>query len=48
MPKLIEFNEVCRNNNTKFIITETPGVTGYAFLDFGNEHVIHDPNGEDT
>lgn len=48
MPKLIAFNEVCRKNNTKFILTETPGPTAYAFLDFGNEHVIHDPNGEDT
>lgn len=48
MPKLIEFNEVCRKNGTKFILTETPGPTGYAFLDFGSEHVIKDPNGEDT
>jgi len=48
MPKLIEFNEVCRKNNTKFIMTETPGPTGYAFLDFGTDHVIHDTNGEAT
>ena len=45
---ITQFNEWCRNNNTNFIMTETLGAAAYAFLDFGNEHIIHDHNGEDT
>jgi ubiquitin-activating enzyme E1 len=45
---ITQFNNVCRKNNTNFIMTETLGAAAYAFLDFGDAHVIHDHNGEDT
>jgi ubiquitin-activating enzyme E1 len=45
---ITQFNEVCRKNNTNFIMTETLGASAYAFLDFGDAHVINDHNGEDT
>jgi ubiquitin-activating enzyme E1 len=46
--KITAFNGLCRKNNTNFIMTENMGASAYAFLDFGDEHVIHDHNGEDT
>jgi ubiquitin-activating enzyme E1 len=36
----------CHANKIKFVLTETRGVFGYAFTDFGPEHIISDPNGE--
>jgi ubiquitin-activating enzyme E1 len=36
----------CHANKIKFILSETRGVFGYAFTDFGEEHVITDENGE--
>lgn len=48
LDKLIEMNEFCRARNIGFILTQTFGPSGFAFLDYGNNFVINDPDGEDT
>jgi ubiquitin-activating enzyme E1 len=45
---LMEFNESARANGCGFILAETPGVAGYAFVDFGDNHVMFDKDGENT
>eukprot|EP01125_Pyxidicula_operculata_P017195 TRINITY_DN6012_c0_g1_i1.p1 TRINITY_DN6012_c0_g1~~TRINITY_DN6012_c0_g1_i1.p1 ORF type:complete len:1009 (-),score=218.90 TRINITY_DN6012_c0_g1_i1:1918-4944(-) len=42
----IQVNKFCRQNNIKFISTDVWGVFASAFVDFGDEFVIHDKNGE--
>jgi hypothetical protein len=41
-------NEICRSNGVGFILSETLGLAGYAFVDYGINHVVSDPNGEKT
>lgn len=36
----------CRNHNVGFIVTETLGLMGYAFVDYGENHKIFDHDGE--
>ena len=45
---LIQINELCRQNNIGFVLTETLGLLGYAFVDYGENHKIFDHNGENT
>lgn len=44
--KLIEISNFCHSNNICFIATETSGVFGYIFDDFGNNFLVNDPRGE--
>ena len=44
---LIEVDSLCRENKIGFIYSATLGITGYCFVDFGNEHFIRDNNGEE-
>jgi ubiquitin-activating enzyme E1 len=45
---LIEINEFCRPKNIGFILATTFGPSGFTFLDYGNEFIVTDPDGEDT
>ena len=47
-PKMAAMNEACRTNKVGFILTETMGAAGYIFLDYGDEFIITDDNGEQT
>lgn len=42
---LIRFNEIARENGTKFIIAQTRGCTATVFSDFGPKHVTFDEDG---
>lgn len=44
---LIAINEECRKNKAGFIYAANIGITGYCFVDFGDEHQIRDKNGEE-
>ena len=44
---LIEVDSLCREKKLGFIYSATLGITGYCFVDFGNEHFIRDNNGEE-
>jgi len=46
--RLIEIDENCRANRVGFILTETLGLFSYAFLDYGNEFLVTDKDGEQT
>jgi len=41
-------NATCRQNKVGYISTQTLGPWGYAFLDYGPEHVVTDHDGEQT
>jgi ubiquitin-activating enzyme E1 len=43
---LVEKNELCRKNNVKFIASESRGVFGSLFCDFGVGFEVFDPDGE--
>ncbi|CCH60861.1 hypothetical protein TBLA_0D03620 [Henningerozyma blattae CBS 6284] len=43
----IKLNEFCHQNNIKFISTETRGLFGNLFVDFGKEFTVIDPTGEE-
>ena len=45
---IIEINEICRKNSIAFIYCAILGLSGFAFADFGNEHVIYNENGEEN
>ena len=45
---LEKINEFCRANKVGFILSETLGAAGYAFLDYGNSHIVTDHDGEAT
>jgi molybdopterin/thiamine biosynthesis adenylyltransferase len=45
---LEKINEFCRANKVGFILSETLGAAGYAFLDYGNSHIVTDNDGEAT
>jgi ubiquitin-activating enzyme E1 len=45
---LMEVNAFCRDKNIGFVLTETLGLLGYAFVDYGENHKIFDHNGENT
>ena len=41
-------DEDCRANKVGYISTQTFGPWGFAFVDFGKEHVVTDHDGEQT
>lgn len=43
----IELNNICRKNNIKFISTKTISVFGQIFIDFGNNFLVKDIDGEE-
>ncbi|KAJ2783062.1 E1 ubiquitin-activating protein [Coemansia interrupta] len=43
----LEISEAARKHNVCFISTETRGLFGYAFNDFGDKFVVDDPTGEE-
>ncbi|KAJ2307184.1 E1 ubiquitin-activating protein, partial [Coemansia sp. Cherry 401B] len=43
----LEISEAARQHNVCFISTETRGLFGYAFNDFGSEFLVIDPTGEE-
>jgi len=45
---LKEVNQICRQNKIGFVLSETLGLVGYAFVDFGEHHLISDHDGEAT
>ena len=47
MSQALTINDACRANGTRFIMTETFGVFGYAFCDFGDAFEVVDTNGEE-
>ena len=42
-----EINKICHENKIGFIYTCSMGFSGFAFVDFGDEHIIRDENGEE-
>ena len=47
MPEAIRIDEACRAAGSRFILSETFGVFGYTFCDFGDGFVCVDTNGEE-
>ena len=45
---LFQINKLCRENKVGFIVSETLGAAGYTFLDYGEQHMISDADGEPT
>lgn len=41
-------NDACREHNVGFISTGGLGPWGYCFVDYGNDHVVTDHDGEQT
>lgn len=46
--QLIEINEFTRTRNIGFILSTTFGPSGFAFLDYGNDFIVTDSDGEET
>ena len=46
--RLIEINELCRQNRVGYILSENLGLASYAFLDYGAEFLVNDKDGEQT
>jgi ubiquitin-activating enzyme E1 len=44
---LIEINRICHENKIGFIYTCSLGLSGFTFVDFGDNHMIRDDNGEE-
>lgn len=44
--RLISANEFCRSRNIGFVSSGNLGLYGFAFVDYGNEHIVFDTNGE--
>jgi ubiquitin-activating enzyme E1 len=45
---LFEANEFCRSKNIGFILSLGYGPSGIAFVDYGNEFLVNDADGEET
>jgi len=45
---MIEINNLCRENNIGFILTENMGLASYSFLDYGPNFIVNDKDGEAT
>lgn len=43
---LIKLNQACRLKNVGFIYGGNLGLYGFAFVDFGNNHIVLDQSGE--
>lgn len=46
--KLIEVDELCRSKGIGFIMSLAYGPSGIAFVDYGNEFMVTDADGEET
>lgn len=46
LENLKKVNHFCRERKVGFILSETLGAAGYAFLDYGNAHIVTDHDGE--
>lgn len=46
MDYFTEANKFCRENRVGFIVSETLGAVGYVFLDYGQEFMVNDADGE--
>lgn len=46
--RLVEINNLCRENKVGFILSENMGLASYAFLDYGAEFLVTDKDGEAT
>jgi ubiquitin-activating enzyme E1 len=46
--KMIDMNEACRAKNIGFILSQTYGPSGFAFLDYGTNFFVNDADGEET
>lgn len=46
--KVIEVNEFCRARSIGFILSTSYGPSGFAFLDYGTDFIVTDPDGEET
>ena len=44
---VMELNDLCRENNKKFIYTSNLGLSGFVFDDFGDEHIILNKTGDE-
>ena len=42
----LTINDFCHTNNIRFLSTQSRGVFGNIFVDFGTDFVIYDNNGE--
>ena len=47
LKEIVQLNDFCHSKNIKFISTQTNGLFGQVFVDFGENFQIIDPNGED-
>ena len=43
---LVKLNQACRQNNVGFLYAGNLGLYGFTFVDFGDNHKVIDPNGE--
>jgi len=46
--RMVEIDELCRQNRVGFILSENLGLASYAFLDYGPEFKVTDKDGEAT
>lgn len=45
---IMQVDEFCRARNIGFILSQNYGPAGFAFLDYGNEFMVNDQDGEET
>ena len=45
---ITNINDFCRSKGVGFVLSQTFGPSGYAFVDYGNDFSIFDADGEDT
>jgi ubiquitin-activating enzyme E1 len=43
----VEINKICHENKIGFIYCAAMGLSGFTFVDFGDNHMIRDDNGEE-
>tara|TARA_B110000285_G_scaffold232829_1_gene304938 strand:- start:1104 stop:1967 length:864 start_codon:yes stop_codon:yes gene_type:complete len=43
-----DLNKLCRENNCGYLGSQTFGPWGFAFVDYGDKHIVTDHNGEQT
>lgn len=44
---VVALNDACRRKDIGFIYAGNLGLYGFTFVDFGNKHLVLDPNGEE-
>lgn len=44
--QMMRINTLCKQQNKGFILAACKGLLGFTFVDFGNEHIVFDKNGE--